>query len=601
MRSRFFAVIKTVAVLAAVLTFSFVSYAATDEYTNALNGAAEILKTELSETVTTYDYNGNEIPNYWGVYALAKSGKITNDIKTRFKEYIESYLTVNDNLNSNEMSKIIITLESIGADTHNFNGRNLLEQYENEDWIMNGYSAYSICSAPYALVAMKTAGASKTEFASSSDALMEFILDYQNEDGSFGYGEVYGYAADLDATGMVLEGLAAYRGDKFSDEVKDAKKAAKDFLSLLSPAESGLYEAWDSENSATTATLIIGLVSAGYNPDNVLAKSPDGQKPIKGIIDSYIGASLFDNGDFDYQCLRALLAYKKYYTDPTIPVTRRNTSSGSGSARTNPNAEIEAAVCIDSSTAVAGDWIKNPETGKWNFLIDGQLVKGRRAAAKNSYANNKAAWFLFDNNGDMLTGWQQYAGADRISRWYYLNPVSNGWLGACYLNTTTPDGYEVDANGAWIEPANDPDVLGDASSVDGIVGDDSTDVKSETNTKTEQETEKEENKITISISIDGSLGDANGNHSFTADGEVEVKKNASAYDALKAFAKKKGWSVNGSSSYVSGINGLKEKSNGPLSGWIYSVNGETPGKSIGSYKLSDGDSVELEFVESPIF
>ena len=42
-----------------------------------------------------------------------------------------------------------------------------------------------------------------------------------------------------------------------------------------------------------------------------------------------------------------------------------------------------------------------------------------------------------------------------------------------------------------------------------------------------------------------------------------------------------------------------EKSAGALSGWTYTVNGDTPNKSAGSYKLKDGDSVDWEFVDGP--
>lgn len=36
-------------------------------------------------------------------------------------------------------------------------------------------------------------------------------------------------------------------------------------------------------------------------------------------------------------------------------------------------------------------------------------------------------------------------------KWYYFNTASDkGTLGAILANTTTPDGYQVDANGAWI-------------------------------------------------------------------------------------------------------------------------------------------------------
>ena len=45
----------------------------------------------------------------------------------------------------------------------------------------------------------------------------------------------------------------------------------------------------------------------------------------------------------------------------------------------------------------------------------------------------------------MLTGWQFISG-----KWYYLNPSKDGTLGACLIGPgKTPDGYEIDAGGAW--------------------------------------------------------------------------------------------------------------------------------------------------------
>lgn len=46
--------------------------------------------------------------------------------------------------------------------------------------------------------------------------------------------------------------------------------------------------------------------------------------------------------------------------------------------------------------------------------------------------------------------------------------------------------------------------------------------------------------------------------------------------------------------YVRGINHLYEFSAGPLSGWMYRVNGEFPNYGVSKYKLKDGD--EIEFV-----
>ena len=47
------------------------------------------------------------------------------------------------------------------------------------------------------------------------------------------------------------------------------------------------------------------------------------------------------------------------------------------------------------------------------------------------------------------------------------------------------------------------------------------------------------------------------------------------------------------SKYVQGIQYLYEFSCGPLSGWMYSVNGEFPNVGISQYELKDGDDVAL--------
>lgn len=76
---------------------------------------------------------------------------------------------------------------------------------------------------------------------------------------------------------------------------------------------------------------------------------------------------------------------------------------------------------------VGGFWYYlNPENG--DMLTGWQLV------------DNK--WYYMEpTNGNMLTGWQQIDG-----KHYYMTPS-----GDMLSNTTTPDGYKVDENGAWIQ------------------------------------------------------------------------------------------------------------------------------------------------------
>lgn len=50
-----------------------------------------------------------------------------------------------------------------------------------------------------------------------------------------------------------------------------------------------------------------------------------------------------------------------------------------------------------------------------------------------------------DSSGNVLTGWQYING-----KWYYLNPNKDGTLKGLNIGTSvTPDGYEIDAIGAW--------------------------------------------------------------------------------------------------------------------------------------------------------
>lgn len=78
--------------------------------------------------------------------------------------------------------------------------------------------------------------------------------------------------------------------------------------------------------------------------------------------------------------------------------------------------------------------------------------------------------------------------------------------------------------------------------------------------------------------------------------DMPLKEGATAYSTLSETGlsyKKTGF---GSATYVRAINGLAEKDHGPLSGWMYKVNGVAPNISAGSYKLKKGDQVVWYYV-----
>ncbi|MGI5958047.1 MAG: hypothetical protein ACOX60_01335 [Massiliimalia sp.] len=88
---------------------------------------------------------------------------------------------------------------------------------------------------------------------------------------------------------------------------------------------------------------------------------------------------------------------------------------------------------LNSNGAMATGWVK--DGNKWYFMNkDGSMHFGWLSWA--------GYWYHLDSHGVMSTGWKQVNG-----KWYYMY-AENGRMAA---NTTTPDGYYVNANGEWIK------------------------------------------------------------------------------------------------------------------------------------------------------
>ncbi len=122
--------------------------------------------------------------------------------------------------------------------------------------------------------------------------------------------------------------------------------------------------------------------------------------------------------------------------------------------------------------ALASIGIPISSYGAWAQKGSYWLYEENRIFERNAWKLIDGAWYYFDDAGYMSIGWQLIEG-----RWYFLNTVSNGskgkmltgwqWIdgrcyyladrsgnnhleGVMYINERTPDGYFVDASGAWI-------------------------------------------------------------------------------------------------------------------------------------------------------
>ena len=153
----------------------------------------------------------------------------------------------------------------------------------------------------------------------------------------------------------------------------------------------------------------------------------------------------------------------------------QNSNSGSGSGNYGGSGRGSSGGSVKKTTQktentkyvkITGTWQKSGN--KW------KLVQGNEAV-KNTWAykevNGVKTWYIFDENGEMRTGWYKNA----AGTWYYLSAEANGsegemqtgwkWIKAadgkekCYyfnadgslaVNTTVEGKYNVNGDGAWV-------------------------------------------------------------------------------------------------------------------------------------------------------
>lgn len=87
----------------------------------------------------------------------------------------------------------------------------------------------------------------------------------------------------------------------------------------------------------------------------------------------------------------------------------------------------------NSTTTSGGAWLKD-SVGWWYCNAD-------RSYTISNWQKINNIWYYFNSTGYMVTGWVQTNG-----KWYYC-----GSDGAMWVSRTTPDGYKVDASGAWVQ------------------------------------------------------------------------------------------------------------------------------------------------------
>ena len=215
----------------------------------------------------------------------------------------------------------------------------------------------------------------------------------------------------------------------------------KDGLMIVGPVknngEKGMIDTWIYKASEDTYEAYPAAFDT-MRTENVASCLLDGKMYVLGIT-----SQEEKNGNMRFSVLDisdiAGGAYPNVKKSPAKPTHR-----SSGSDPLWSNKPVKTGTPDDPVSD--GVWRRN-YNGVWYYHTNAYF-RNTWGYILNPYARDgqhQADWFWFDEYGKMLTGWQFIGG-----KWYYLNPDKDGTLGACFMGPgRTPDGYEVDASGAW--------------------------------------------------------------------------------------------------------------------------------------------------------
>lgn len=142
------------------------------------------------------------------------------------------------------------------------------------------------------------------------------------------------------------------------------------------------------------------------------------------------------------------------------------TSSNTGTAPNSGLSISKPSVTQGTWELTDGKWkLKLPDdsyaSSQWANISDKWYLMGADGVMLTDWQKVNGKWYLLGQDGAMLTGWQFHNG-----KWYYMEmsgEMAVGWkwiLDKCYYmdsngamlaNTVTPDGYQVNSNGEWVQ------------------------------------------------------------------------------------------------------------------------------------------------------
>ncbi len=246
----------------------------------------------------------------WTVFALSRNGD--KGMNEEYKTHIDAAVKASERLYLSDYARISLAAMAAGIDPADIGGKDLLKLIADTKAADEVYTG----GVAYALIALQNA---KTDYTEAAGKLKDVLLSAQRSDGGFNTyikedpANQWSIDSDVDSTGIVLQALAAYKGEEKVDKV--IGKAIDYFKK--NQMDNAAFGGWGSVSAESTAMVILALCELGIDPAGK-DFTKDGKTMIDALSDfvnSDGGGKCWDGSSAvltSYQMLMALNSYKRF-------------------------------------------------------------------------------------------------------------------------------------------------------------------------------------------------------------------------------------------------------------------------------------------------
>lgn len=227
-------------------------YNMTDEFSE-IPKVLYVDKIDKSVENTVNYYKGlNHVLSWWDMLALTSAGE--DIIKSSYKlpEWTSNIITTNTSVTSD--AGYLLGLVSRGENPNSYTDKKVnLSKILADKQDKNGNLPGGVNSQIWGMIALEV-----TDEYYDREKALDSLISNQLNNGGFAF---FGNQADPDMTGMALISLSFFKGNEKADA---SIEKAVECLNTIQK-ENGTFEAYNKENSNSTAMAMTGLMSVGEN------------------------------------------------------------------------------------------------------------------------------------------------------------------------------------------------------------------------------------------------------------------------------------------------------------------------------------------------